>query len=213
MKINKIVFCLLILFLTVCITHESSARLKARPVIDTVLKNYDKILAELEQKAVERNTDSLGTLLNEINFQVKTTNLADYEEGFIPHIELEQPKANLLNLADKDQIVITDNKITIIIDYPLTNEYRFTLVSTTGFTREQLVTAISDQYHKLYREEEATATVKTIPANERTTLYNRNQTNGKYGIWGHDIADLVLANILVYKSPDGTILLSLNIES
>jgi len=197
----------------ICITHESSACLKIWPVTDTVLKSYDKILAELEQKAVDKNTDSLGTLLNEINFQVKTNNLADYEEGFIPHIELEQPKANLLSLVDKDQIVITDNKITIIIDYPLTNEYRFTLVSTTGFTREQLVTAISDQYHKLYREEEATATEKTIPVNERTTVYNRNRTNGKYRIWGHDIADLVLANILVYKSPDGTILLSLNIES
>ena len=44
-------------------------------------------------------------------------------------------------------------------------------------------------------------------------MYNRNETNGKYGIWGHDIADLVLADILVYKTADGQIILSLEMES
>lgn len=184
MKFLKSVFCLLILFSITCTAQQSSMPSKVQPVTDTASDSYDKILTKLEQQAVDKNTDNLGTLLNEIDLRVKTNNLADYEDGFIPHVEMEHPEADISNLIDKDQIVIPYNKITVIIDYPLTNEYRFTLTSATGFAREQLVRAISDQYYKLYQEEEASAIIKTIPVNERKTLYNRNQTNGKYGIWG-----------------------------
>ena len=116
-------------------------------------------------------------------------------------------------MIDKDEVVISDNKVILIIDYPLTKEARFELTSNNGFTREQLVKQISEKYHQIYQEEETTATTKTIPADKRTTLYNRNQTDGKHGIWGHDLADLALDHILVYKSPNGDILLSLDIDS
>lgn len=82
-----------------------------------------------------------------------------------------------------------------------------------GFTRAQLLKEISKNYYKLYAAEEKTANIKTVPVNERKTMYNRNETNGKYGIWGHDISDLVLAEILVYKTANGQIVLTLNIES
>lgn len=68
-------------------------------------------------------------------------------------------------------------------------------------------------YYKMYEEEEATATIKTIPLEKRTTMYNRNETNGKYGIWGHDIADLVLSEIHIYEDADKKLLLALIIES
>ena len=100
-----------------------------------------------------------------------------------------------------------------MIDYPLTKEFRFDAESKIGFTRAQLLRDISSAYYKIYEEEECTTNIKTIPAEKRTTTYNRNYTNGTYGIWGHDIADLVLAEILVYKESGGKIILSLNIES
>ena len=99
-----------------------------------------------------------------------------------------------------------------MIDYPFRKEFRFDAESKNGFTRAQLLRDISSAYYKIYKEEEQTATTKTIPAEKRTTTYNRNQTNGIYGIWGHDIADLVLAEILVCKDSSGKIILSLNIE-
>ncbi len=85
--------------------------------------------------------------------------------------------------------------------------------SKNGFNRIQLLKEISRHYYILFDQEEKTATIKTIPVKQRTTMYNRNQTNGKYGIWGHDISDLVLAEILVYITTQGQIILSLNIES
>jgi L-fucose mutarotase/ribose pyranase (RbsD/FucU family) len=201
--------CLFLLFFLLC----SHTQVKAQGLTDTIKKDYDQILTEKEQQAAEKKTDSLGTLIADISFQVKTDNLTGFKDGFIPWINLEYPEKELKQLIDKDEVVVNEAKITVIIDYPLTNEYRFELTSTNGFTRKQLVEEISKNYHKIYKKEEASTKVKTIPIDKRTTVYNRNQTNGKYGIWGHDLADLALDDIRVYRSPNGDIILSLNIES
>lgn len=86
------------------------------------------------------------------------------------------------------------------------------MTSKKGFTRAMLVKTIVDSYIKIYKEEETTATVKTTPQNQRPIL-NRNETNGKYGVWGHDLNDLALTGILVYQMPNGEIVLNLEIDS
>ena len=177
------------------------------------LKDPLSIIQENEKKSTEKQNDKLGELISTITFKVKTDDKKDYKDGFIPSVSLEKPKQDIPNLFNKDEIVIKDTVIKIIIDYPLTNQFEFSLTSAKGFTRQQLLLEISNHYYKLYVEEEKTATIKTVPIAKRTTMYNRNQTNGKYGIWGHDIADLFLDEILVYKTTDGQIVLSLNIES
>ena len=109
-------------------------------------------------------------------------------------------------------MVIPETRLTIFIDYPLSSSCKFILVSKSGFTKTQLIEEISKHYYQIYDEEEKSATIKTVPPRERK-IYNRNQTNGKYGIWGHDIGDLVLDEIHVYKSVSGEVFLVLQIES
>jgi hypothetical protein len=186
---------------------------KTHPQNDSGPKTYSDTLDELENASINKKSDSLGILISKISFQVKTEDKHIFKVGIIPWADIANPTAEITNLVDKDKIVIPENKATVIIDYPLTNAYRCVIESKTGFTRTQLLKLISENYYKLYDEEERSATVKTIPVKNRTKLYNRNETNGKYGIWGHDIADLALAEILVYKTTDGQIILSLNMES
>ncbi|HEY9000293.1 MAG TPA: hypothetical protein VIM89_02990 [Mucilaginibacter sp.] len=207
--LSKIFLPLLVVTVFACNRTPAQSHLQS----DTASNKYDKFLTEREKQASEKQTDSLGLFITRIDFKVKTDNLKDFEDGLIPWVELEYPDKELKKLMDKDEMVISDNKVILIIDYPLTKEAKFELTSNNGFTREQLVKQISEKYHQLYQEEESTATIKTVPVKERKTLYNRNQTNGKYGIWGHDLADLALDHILVYKSPNGDILLSLDIDS
>lgn len=173
--------------------------------------NYEKTLVERENKASQVKTNYIGELKKTITFEVKA-DPKDYEGGIQPWASVKNPKTDLPNLIKKDEIVISEKDVTIIIDYPLTNKYQFDLNSENGFTREILLTEISKHYFKLYDEEEKTATIKTIPM-EKRTMYNRNETNGKYGIWGHDIGDLVLTEIEVYKTTDGKIILALGIDS
>jgi hypothetical protein len=186
---------------------------RAQKSTDTTRNGYDKRLTELEKTSVEKSTDTLGTLITTVDFHVKTDNLTDFKEGFIPWVELGHTEKDLEQLIGKDEVVVGATQIIVIIDYPLTHECRFQLTSPNGFTRAQLVKAISDKYHAIYKEEESSSDVKTVPADQRTTTYNRNQTNGKYGIWGHDLGDLALDNISVYKTANGDIVLSLDIDS
>ena len=172
-------------------------------VVDTTIDSYGKILAKREQTSAEKQTDNLGTLINTISFNEKTNNKKDFEEGIIPWVSIEDPNKDLHNLIGGNVTVIHDTNVTVIIDYPLTQQYQFEMTSKNGFTRENLLKEIRKRYYKIYAEEEESATVKTVPVDKRTTMYNRNETNGKYGIWGHDIGDLVLAEILVYKDTKG----------
>ncbi|MDO3627453.1 hypothetical protein [Mucilaginibacter sp. BT774] len=207
--LSKIFLTLLVISVFACNRIPAQSHLQT----DTASNNYDKVLSDREKQASEKQNDSLGDFITRIDFKIKTDNLTDFEDGFIPWVELEHPDKDLKKLIDKGEKVIRDKKVTLIIDYPLSKECKFELTSSNGFTREALVKKISDKYHQIYQEEESTATVKTVPVKERTTLYNRNQTDGKYGIWGHDLADLALDHIMVYKSANGDILLSLDIDS
>jgi len=163
-----------------------------------------------EQASVDRNNDNLGKYIDSINFNVYTPNS---EDGDTSSISIANPEKDLAQLQNPEEIVISQHTVTIIIDYPLTNEYKFDLSSDTGFTRVHLINEINKAYRKIYAEEEASATIKTIPIEKRKTLYNRNDTNGKYGIWGHDIEDLMLAQIEIYETPDKKLILALITES
>ena len=178
-----------------------------------VEKSPIEIVMEKEQKALERTYDNLGELVSTISFVVMTDNKNDFPDGFVPWANIEDPEKDLPNLLDKDDVVIEESPVKIIIDYPVTNPYEFTLESTKGFTRKQLLEEISRHYFRMYEEEEQSATIKTIPLDKRTKMVNRNQTDGKYGIWGHDIRDLDLSLISVYKTKENEIVLVLNIES
>lgn len=175
-------------------------------------KDPIQVIKENEKKATEKRNDNYGELISTISFKVKTDS-KDFKDGIIPWASIEKPQQDIPNLIGKDEIVIKQTSIKVIIDYPLTNQYEFSLTSQSGFTRSLLLTEISKHYYKLYEEEEKTATIKTIPMEKRTKMYNRNHTNGKYGVWGHDIADLVLAEISLYKKSNGELIAILNIES
>ncbi|MBB4801956.1 hypothetical protein HNP37_002017 [Flavobacterium nitrogenifigens] len=173
-------------------------------------EEYEKTLIDRENKAAQNQAKSSGLFVKDISFQIKADK-KDFEDGIQPWVNIEKSENELPNLINKDEIVIAEEKITVVIDYPLTNIYKFDLKSKKGFNRELLVQEITKEYQKLYQDEEKSATIKTVPMKERK-MYNRNQTNGKYGIWGHDLADLALSSIQVYKE-NGNTILTLGIES
>jgi hypothetical protein len=195
------------LFLLALLTIGFNGQSQEEP--DPKTEEFIRVIQEREQKSAEKKYNYLGKTVSVIKFEVS----GDPEAEPTPWASLEDPENDIPNLIGKDKVVIKQTSIRIIIDYPLLHEHEFTLTSETGFTRAELLRAISKEYYRIFEEEEATATIKTIPPSERTTLANRNETNGKYGIWGHDIGDLVLSTIFVYKAANGDIILAMTIES
>jgi hypothetical protein len=213
MTIRLIIFSFIILLIGCKESGKNKISTSESLINDTTAEYYSQIIQGKEKASIEKNYNEFGKLITTIAFRVKTQNKEDFEDGIQPWISIDEPQRDLPNLLNKEEVVISENKVTLIIDYPLTNEFRAYINSTNGFTRERLINEISKSYFMLYEEEEKTATIKTVPVKERKGLYNRNETNGKYGIWGHDISDLVLSEIVVYEATDGQIILTLNIES
>jgi hypothetical protein len=203
---------ILTVFVSGCISKPSRESKTTLGRNDTITKNALDTLKYLENKASSLDYNSLGHLISTINFALRTDDTKNYPDGMIPFIRIDSPQLDISHLIDKDEIIIRDTRIMIIIDYPVTSIYKFELTSEEGFSRGQLIKEISKHYYALYDEEERTANIKTLPMDQRT-MYNRNRTNGKYGIWGHDIGDLVLTDISVYKNFRGEITLVLGIDS
>jgi hypothetical protein len=70
---------------------------------------------------------------------------------------------------------IEDTEVVLVISYPLAVVAKFKIKSKTGFTMIQLVKHICRAYKKIYNNDE------------------------KYGIWGHDIGDLVVEGVRIRR--------------
>lgn len=178
------------------------------------------LLISCGEQNAELSTDSSipETGNSEILFQLKTADssyLEHFPDGIIPWISLEDADKELFQLEKRHEFVLKERVVDIVIDYPVNNPIIIELKSNgkEGFTRAELALKISKEYKRIYREEEASANVKTVPLEEREGIINRNQTDGKYGIWGHDLGDLDLSAIVVHRVPGKKPRLELIVES
>lgn len=98
---------------------------------------------------------------------------------------------------NKEIVLPSEKEYTLIIDYPLKNAAKFKIkTGKRGFTRSKLVATVIKYYKKVYQIEDSTSNILPgkIPG-----MLNRNITNGMFGIWGHDIGDLILVDCLVSR--------------
>ena len=161
-----------------------------------------------------RSTDELGELITLIDFRIKTKNIKNYPDGFTTSIAIDHPENEIKNLRDKNEIpgiLYGVHNICILYDYPLKNPCTICTHFVGSITKKDLVELVSRSYHSIYQEEEETAPVKPVPPSKRILGHKRNETNGRYGIWAHDLRDLRLEECKGYRKRDGSILLTLKI--
>ena len=118
---------------------------------------------------------------------VKSFNVNDWEKS-------------TYGILGPDEIVIKDSEIGIVFSYPLEKPFEFKFKSEGGFTKKGLFHCITEQYKKIYKEEQESSEIDVEKAQKERTGYmalcmNRPTSNGKYGIWGHSIGDLWIEGI------------------
>jgi hypothetical protein len=130
-------------------------------------------------------------------------------------IHLHDAERAIAALDQPDEIVIPFEHAVLVIDYPLSTPTSMAIAApiALGFTRAALVKTICDEYAQVYDAEEGTAAIKTIPIEERGAMRSRNRTDGAYGIWGHDLEDLILTGVRWTRESDGTVRIELHVES
>ena len=94
-----------------------------------------------------------------------------------------------------DEVILPCNStFTLVINYPLTNPFTQKIDTCNGITRKEFVDIVVKCYKRIYTEEKKSTKVKVGRA---SGMYNRNRTNGVWGIWGHDLGDLVLVGATI----------------
>ena len=153
--------------------------------------------------------------LEVINFEVLALDneRQDFDGGIIPWINIEDRSIEIGRLVSPDETVLFYPRASVVLEYPLNNPVtREISTDREGFSRRELVEQIGKYYEEIYEEEEASASVKTLPMDQRKIM-NRNQTDGVYGIWGHDLADIAISGVEVPRAENGEIFLILGVES
>ena len=107
-------------------------------------------------------------------------------------------------MVDKDLIIIKGkSSITIEFEYPLKNYVIIDFpINEEELTKADLIRIIGKQYELFYQEENETSDI--IEGPHETLKFNRNSTNGKWGIWGHFQYQLELS--CIYENNDHYIL-------
>lgn len=134
---------------------------------------------------------------------------------FTGGIHLADHTKALSHLRNPEEIVIPFEHALLKIDYPLTHPATLELDApmSVGFSRAELVKQVAEAYRHVYEAEEETAVIKTVPLDERGTLRNRNRTDGVYGIWGHDLEDLVVTAAHWTRADNGQVTIELHVDS
>jgi hypothetical protein len=133
----------------------------------------------------------MSPLPNSIKFRVPREPMDEKDDGISPYIHLKDPTYDIEHLENADEIV-TGKDIRIRFIYPLNGEFIFEYHKVNqGYTRKELAKLISDEYKRIYAEEEEDAgDPGMIPG-----MYNRLPSHGRYGIWGHYLSDLLLYEV------------------
>ena len=119
-----------------------------------------------------------------------------------PFVHLADITEAIDNMLSPDEVVISKKTIRLKVTYPLACPYITPADAPdghSGFTRAALVKIISSLYHWIYDEEERTSTIaaSTVPG-----MFNRTNTAGRFGIWGHDLGDLALEAVWYNSKTD-----------
>jgi hypothetical protein len=107
--------------------------------------------------------------------------------------------ADLLDGEDPDLepgIIIPFDQITIVLDYPLTDEVRYEHKHAGGFTNADLLRLIAHDYDRTYAEEYQTRHIVYRLDSDPDAL-NSGSIYGRYGIWGYDLDELRVLGVYV----------------
>jgi hypothetical protein len=110
---------------------------------------------------------------------------------FEPCFTVSGRYSSLDDIVDGKEKLIRRATLVFEYDYPLSHTVRFARTRKNGWTRRALAKQIREDYERIYREEdEAVGRTGHIPG-----MLNRDKSEGPYGIWGHDIDDLVVERV------------------
>ena len=120
------------------------------------------------------------------NYQVANFNMRDAHRG---------DEDGYYKLS-KAPLKLPAGEYTFSYDYPLSNTASFKHKLTADMNAGQILKLARKDYERIYREEDKSTRVP-VTVGKNGPLFNRDRSDGKYGIWGHCIEDLFFEGIKI----------------
>ncbi len=89
----------------------------------------------------------------EIGFECSCDGFACDDVSRYNFARLFAPSEDIALMKDPDEQVIPDNEITLIYSYPFKQQVKVNHKSDNGFDRASLIRKISEDYHRIYRDQ------------------------------------------------------------
>lgn len=136
----------------------------------------------------------------------------DPDEALAPEVYVSLIRHAEMTIEEADEIIIPAREATLRLVYPLSVVALVPVKAAApeGITRGEALNAIHDAYKTIYAREDASS--RPTPIDDREISLNRNETSGNFGIWGHDMSDLVVTSLLV-RLIDGAYWIEPELES
>ncbi len=119
----------------------------------------------------------------------------DPDEQLAPEVHISLIRHADMVIDDIDEVVVPAPEATLRLNYPLSVAVLVPVKAAApeGITRGEILHAVHDAYKTIYEREAASS--PPAPIDDRTRTLNREATSGNFGIWGHDLSDLVLIRL------------------
>ena len=146
----------------------------------------------------------------------------EFEINYYPHREDEKEDYEtcvkvcswgdekvMKNLVEPNELITSATKIKIKFDYPLNKPTSFEFENEDGFTKKDFFGRVYDGYKSIYEtEEKDVGDPGYIPG-----MYNRQKSEGPFGIWGHYMDDLFIEGVRLEKTENDVPVFSLSMGS
>lgn len=115
----------------------------------------------------------------------KYEQISDHEMIYIDNYDNDDWENSTNHILNPNEIVIKDNLINIIFDYPLEKEFLFSFesINNDGFTRKNIIDIIVNKYREIYKIEEETS-------EENYFCYSRKCNKCNYEIIKNDVFEI-----------------------
>lgn len=145
------------------------------------------IMAGMLWREATKITENGDVITFHIRFVEFRENMMAFEVGIYPVSKYDDVEY-ASRMIDPERVVIRDDKIRVLFDYPMSHVVEEAHEKQGGFTRKEVLRIVGEGYKKIYDDEAKTMT----SIGESPFRDNRGRSDGDHGIYGHVIGDLWL---------------------
>lgn len=180
--------------------------------MDEILENVEVIEGNTKHKILKIEKDIFSVYGGHPSDELNTDHISNFVfEGYDDEDDEQLEELNTSNKKSKKKLSRNVKYVVAVISYPIENPALFKFdCSNIELTYGKLLYLYTYAYQLMYKLENEDVGVPTenIPG-----MLNRGKSEGRFGIWGHDITDLIYNGGSTLRFTNDTVICEFDVDS